>query len=665
MFVRRDKRVSASRFPHTAGQGKEQFVASAPKASDKRFDYTRMIKCANRAEERVLRKQRTARVIGILDKSAAAINAELAREAAEAERLSRDFWRNFKRQVKQEETQSPQKRKPQIEEDEPPIWFRKLPSYDHDIVDSMGLTGVFAEFKYLSAPRTSYGVAKRLVYYITKPESIEYLHDGSPAVLSNVGVDRDENATFMSMLEDVHRGSRANAKIVVSAILQLPYEVTTETRLDIMREWCEQNLGVHDLPYVAGLHPPSREGDQRNYHAHVIFSYRPKRQHGRYDWDLNRFLRTDLDDPHFFTILRSNFAQAMTEHVQKAGIDRIYTSLSNAARGIVHKPVPKLKPHIVRVFRDGGYVMDVERTKALIAMNTRREMAYEALRNKVLEEIEARFDDLASGAYDERHRPRPFVPLPAAQLGLPQRDRAIGEAGADAPHPASLQLPRPSKSVATPPTPKLLCPKPAAMPIESAPKAVPKLPVAIIMAEAPPAPSHKFLLPVRAVMPPPPTEQRVLMRMAPAHFSETKPVSHTLFLPARANSVPGQSEPARLMLPAKVVPSSFTHTQPKLPKAADWSMLPAHAQTTVLKCPVAAYPVPTAADAPTFKIIARAYLPQTLRSNAALLRPSQAQPVPVKVAQPEPTCPVAAVIPPPPSRQSPLRLTAPTPGYDC
>lgn len=320
-----------------------------------------------RRREQLERQRR--RIEAIAD---AKIRRALEREEAERQRGIDEFWKTLNRKVriKDEVTrhQPGQPRKAQTGRSRGRPSPHALAAYSSPIIDRQGRRGVYMSSTYLSARTSAYGSMRRLSYYVTNPDSLEEVA-GERAFFSNMGETRHEIASGMALVEDANRSARANAKIAVTFIVQLPHDVTPKERLTILRLWCEEKLGIHDLPYVAALHKPSQDGDQRNHHGHVVTSFRPAYRIGPYEWRLARGLRTDLDNPAMFEEFRRDFATLMTAVVQVAGIDRVYTHLSHAARGLKHKPTEKLGPGSTRAVRDGEYVPADARNRRTIATN--------------------------------------------------------------------------------------------------------------------------------------------------------------------------------------------------------------------------------------------------------------------------------------------------------
>ncbi len=299
----------------------------------------------------------------------ARIRRALEREEAERQRGIDEFWRALNHKVRPErrldhgggeqQRAVPGGGRPAAR---PPY---QLAAYSGPIVDRAGRTGVFLSSTYLAAKTTEYGCMKRLSYYVIKPDHLE----SEQSFFSNMGEDRNEIACGMALVEDANRAARANAKVAVTFIVQLPHDVTPQERVTILRLWCEEKFGIHNMPFVAAVHKPSADGDQRNFHGHVVTSFRPAYRTDRYAWRVGRSPRTDLDNPAMFEEYRRDFATIMTAVVQIAGKDRVYTHLSHAGRGLKHKPTEKLGPHKTRAVRSGEYVATNARNAHAIATN--------------------------------------------------------------------------------------------------------------------------------------------------------------------------------------------------------------------------------------------------------------------------------------------------------
>lgn len=120
--------------------------------------------------------------------------------------------------------------------------------------------------------------------------------------------------------------------------------------------WSEERFGQYGLPYVISLHEPPPDGDERNWHLHVIWSWRPLERIGDHEWLVGESLRTELDGAQGMWMLRERLAALMTEMAFEAGDADIYTPLSYAARGLPVIPQIHLDEGRTRQAREGKVV---------------------------------------------------------------------------------------------------------------------------------------------------------------------------------------------------------------------------------------------------------------------------------------------------------------------
>lgn len=245
----------------------------------------------------------------------------------------------------------------------------QLASYAKPVLDRQGRRGVYLSASYLSAKSASLGCARRLARYVTDLGHVEHDAMGNALTGSNVGETRTEISAAFSLVEDLNRAARANAKVVFHLIVQLPHDVTPDQRAAILRDWCEDQFGVHDLPFTWAVHTPDPEGNQRNTHGHVAVSFRPLVRTAPFTWDAAREVSAERDNPRAFRVMRERFAATMTDVCQAAGMNRVYTALSHAERGLKIKPTHHLGPHKTRLVRQGKYVAANARNRAKIARN--------------------------------------------------------------------------------------------------------------------------------------------------------------------------------------------------------------------------------------------------------------------------------------------------------
>lgn len=305
-----------------------------------------------------------------------AIAAELR-----SDRFHKRINKAIQRQLEKKEKSSPP-RKISIEVEPPkrrkvrrrsqhirPTSMVQLPKYGAPIVDRNGRVGVFVSIGYDGAQKNRFGVFSRRIVYALDVAHCEKDSLGNPMVISNLGCDIHEIVMGADLLELAQRESRKDAKINANIIVQLPYDVPPEVRFEIVQAISHELFGRHGLPYAAGLHTPDPNGDARNYHAHICAAWRPMERMSPYKWNISEDFRSDLDGDIYWRHARRQVADITTDILARAGVDRRFTHLSNAERGLSHKPQKDLDKRKTRAARAGEYVADNEANKQIIAEN--------------------------------------------------------------------------------------------------------------------------------------------------------------------------------------------------------------------------------------------------------------------------------------------------------
>ena len=167
----------------------------------------------------------------------------------------------------------------------------------------------------------SRGEVVRAVRYIFRESAREFDGDG---IVSNISQSPDDIAALLAALEELElTAGRKNANVYTSVVISLPHELDGNRR-ELLREIC-QPLADLKLPYAAALHLPDARGDQRNNHAHILFSWRPFR-HADVGYEFSAGARGAENTPAFVTDFRSRAADAMNRAMARAGKRRQFTA---------------------------------------------------------------------------------------------------------------------------------------------------------------------------------------------------------------------------------------------------------------------------------------------------------------------------------------------------
>ncbi|WP_230080008.1 MobA/MobL family protein [Alteripontixanthobacter maritimus] len=302
---------------------------------------------------------------------------QLEREAAALQREREFEWRKFKVHAsfsalnpKVEQRSGSSTRAMRVAKS-PPL----LPAYSIALRDGDGRLFPFMRTSYSSAAISKSGRGRRLVIYQTDGAYI--LDDGSLAVFSNVGKTPEEMAEAFDQIEKVNRSAAKNAKIVHHMIIQSLHELSPEEQLAMAKRYCEQTFAAQGLPYVLAMHAPDPDGDSRNWHFHIAFSYRPVERTGQGDWIIDRCLRTDLDNPEGWKQMRYLLAEQFNYTCERHGLAKRFTHLSYAASGLDYIPQQHMGPGLTAKVRRGETVAVNAENHRRVAQNEYRRAARE------------------------------------------------------------------------------------------------------------------------------------------------------------------------------------------------------------------------------------------------------------------------------------------------
>lgn len=317
-------------------------------------------------------------------------------------------------------------------------------AYQLPFVTREGKHFVFLRVRYYSARDCAPGhCVERAQYFI---EGAFELSDDSFCFSSNLGETEDEILSGIDATEGVNRSPASNTKLMLHMIVQLEHGLTPEEQFAALKRYCEDVFGRQGLPYIVVLHPPSEEGDQRNWHAHIMFSFRPVTRTAPYEWEFGRHLRTDLDTPEQFGRLRKLWADHLNFACEKAGLDKRFTHLSYAAAGLDVIPQHHLGEGLNAKVRRGERVELNEINKRIVRRNLFKRAVREAgsamtavaaalqAEMEQVKRAKRRAQELAEALRERMRKPDmidPGAPPPAASASTPDHNAQTSNRVAD------------------------------------------------------------------------------------------------------------------------------------------------------------------------------------------------------------------------------------------
>ncbi len=351
-------------------------IASAKAFSKKKLD------AACRAVERKSDRDMD-RAIEAGDRETARAIRRLRKQERETDRSIARFFRRRIR-TKMRPTSQIKHKPPKAK---PSIWpgsSRALPKYDGPIRDKFNRRGVFFRSRYYSSRTAKPGVSKRVAIYIYSGSALD--EHGNPMFRTNAGLTIDEAVCGLDHHEQVNRSAQKNAKVLNHAVLAMDHRWTPAQMLEVGERWAEERFGRYGLPYAISLHEPPPDGDERNWHLHVIWSWRPLERVGDHEWLVGESLRTELDGAQGMRMLRERLAAMMTEMSFEAGDADVYTALSYAARSL---------PVIAQIHLDEGRTRQAREGKVVEANEENHDRVVRSITALADDELRAEDERLA------------------------------------------------------------------------------------------------------------------------------------------------------------------------------------------------------------------------------------------------------------------------------
>lgn len=135
---------------------------------------------------------------------------------------------------------------------------------------------------------------------------------------------------------------RRNSTLAREIELALPAAVSPEARAGIVRAMAQELVHRYGVVVSAAIHAPGREGDQRNHHAHILFTTRAIGPEGL--GVKTRILDDRKTGPQEVTYLRGYACDLINVALEDAGSDERVDHRSFATRGIEREPTEHLGP---------------------------------------------------------------------------------------------------------------------------------------------------------------------------------------------------------------------------------------------------------------------------------------------------------------------------------
>ena len=162
----------------------------------------------------------------------------------------------------------------------------------------------------------------------TKKTGVEFTKIYAPKNTNPELLDRNQLWNTVEKVEN-----RKNSQLAREFEIAFPHELNAEQRQSMLNELCQDIVKRHGVVVDAAIHAPHTQSgsDERNFHAHIMFTTRSIDEHGNLGGKTREFNDNGKQEVEFW---RENFADIANKHLARAGYLSEVDHRSNADRGI-------------------------------------------------------------------------------------------------------------------------------------------------------------------------------------------------------------------------------------------------------------------------------------------------------------------------------------------
>ncbi len=187
-----------------------------------------------------------------------------------------------------------------------------------------------------------------LIHDFTRKQGVEHTELILPGTLA---VDR---AVFWNQVEFHHK--RGDSVLSREVEVALPSELTADQRKELALEFARELSCRYHVAADVAIHAPSRDGDERNHHAHIMLSaclVEPDGRLGKKAAELDPIYCQKHRLVNMADRERERWAELTNIALERAGRAERVDHRSLAAQGIGRAPSSHMGPAVAEMVRDG------------------------------------------------------------------------------------------------------------------------------------------------------------------------------------------------------------------------------------------------------------------------------------------------------------------------
>lgn len=177
---------------------------------------------------------------------------------------------------------------------------------------------------------------------------------------------------------------RIDARTAREIIINLPYELDEINRTELVQEFTEHIAKTYNVAIDFAIHEPSKDGDQRNHHAHILMTTRQATLGENNSLILGEKTNLELSNTKLGKLglpktqdqiinLRERWATMANDYLEFSHIDDRIDHRSYAEQGIDKLPTKKLGSKTVQAERDDIQTPKGDYNRLIFEINVKRQ----------------------------------------------------------------------------------------------------------------------------------------------------------------------------------------------------------------------------------------------------------------------------------------------------
>jgi len=194
-----------------------------------------------------------------------------------------------------------------------------------------------------------------LVHDYTKKQGVEYTE-----IISNLDISLSRSQVWNTA--EITE-TRKNSRVAREFIVALPNELNSEQRKDLAKEFAQYLVDKYSVVADLAVHAPSKEGDERNHHAHIMITTRKAsmvegelKLLDKADLELSNTQRKDLGlcvTQDEIKEIRASWANMANRSLELSGSNERIDHRSNEDQNIDLQPTIHEGPKVTQLRRKG------------------------------------------------------------------------------------------------------------------------------------------------------------------------------------------------------------------------------------------------------------------------------------------------------------------------